>query len=587
MKKILFWLASIGLAILATLPYLNSFVIGGDDACKHAPQIMALAEEIKAFHLPFGALSHARMGNGEISALMYPRFFSSLASWLTAFGMNAVVATKVFIFLLNLATILISYWSAKKITKSSMASWVITILYTFALYRIGDIYMRFALGEFVVMAFMPFVLYSIYNIFYEEKINIYLFPIAFFCVVNSHLITMTFVFIIFVIFFLANLHKLVSLRGTTFRSNPGTLVPVLKVAGLLRPLRCARSPRNDIFKKYLAFNWKFFWTLLKIGILTIIVSLGFLLPMLEQNLSQRLSLPGPWDMKTVAQEFGNMFSNRLVYPPASWGIGYALCLAPLFILIPWKHIKNKHFFITSLIIMIVSFVMTTNIVPWDTFRKLFSYVQFPWRFHTIFILFASFACGMAIMNTFEYFKNIKIQYALYGIIIALITYNAFVVLSNIDVRRHYYAEGVWDYNRVVAGNENYFYYPDKDYLPIYFPERDLWTTAKDTFTNAEYSVETVKTKKIADVKAGVIEMPITYYKGYSAKLVPDSGKKIKLDINRSFIGRMVLDVPQDGKVVIRYNGTPILWITKIISYGTMIWMLLLLIKKKYIFKRRK
>ena len=308
------------------------------------------------------------------------------------------------------------------------------------------------------------------------------------------------------------------------------------------------------------------------------------MPMLEQNLSQKLSLPGPWDMKTVAQRLEQVFSNNLVYPPADWGIGYALCIIPIFILMPWKYIKNKHFFITSLLIMVISFVTTTNIVPWDTLRKLFSYVQFPWRFHTIFILFASFVCGMALANTAEYFKNNIVKCALYGIVIVLLLANAFVVLNKIDVRRHYYADGVWDYNQVVAGNNQYFYYPDKDYLPIYFPERDLWTTAKDTLTEVEYKVETVRTKKIAEVKKGVIEMPVIYYKGYSAKLVPVSGKKIKLDIDRSFVGRMVLNVPQDGKVVIRYNGTPLLWITKILSYGTMIWMLVLLFKRREIDK---
>ncbi|MCL2740115.1 MAG: hypothetical protein FWE47_02865, partial [Oscillospiraceae bacterium] len=401
-----FWIFSLALAYLATLPYMNSFAIGGDDACKHAPNIMALADEIKAGRFPFGVMSSSRMGNGLITPLLYPCMFSSIASWLIAFGVNSVLATKIFIFLLNFATILITFWSARKITKSTGASWVIAILYTFAVYRIGDIYFRFALGEFVVMTFLPLVLYSIYNIFYEEKIKIWLFPLAFFCVVNSHLITTTFVFMFFMVLLLANIHKIVWIKERKF-----------------------------------FINKKIFFDLLKIAGLTILLSIGFLLPMLEQRYG-RLVLPGPWNMIDNHYDLKRVFSNDLSRSIGTWGIGIAFGLLSL-VIIPWKKVKNKHFFATCIIIAAASFLMTTKYVPWsqldkDFFNKLFSYIQFPWRFHTIFILFASFICGIALKSTLDYIKWNNVKAVLYGIIIAALVVNAHSFISKIDVRKHFY-----------------------------------------------------------------------------------------------------------------------------------------------------
>lgn len=538
LKIVLFWVLAVGVALIATLPYLNVYSIGGDDVSAHSAVIMGLAKEIQAFHFPLGVLSNTKLGNGDATPMFYPLLFVTIPAAFTAMGIPVVISVKIFVFILNLATFLITFWVAKRIMKRDIGAIVTAIVYTLAVYRIGDIYFRFAIGEFIVLTFMPLFLYAMYNLFYEENKKIWLMPLSFFLIINSHLVTATFAFIIFILFFIVNIYKL---------------------------------------------NKKLIKTILISGGFTILVSLGAILPMLEQMHVQDLNVPQGWDLQFVTQQLNTIFSNKLDGWAIGWGIGYTFCILPIFLFCKHKNIEreNRRFLNVIIIFSVLFLLMTTKLVGWAILGKMFDYMQFPTRLHTLFILFASFAIGFGLLNIGLYIKNIKLRNAFNIIILLAVIANGYLVVRSIDIRNYLYDPWLWQGENVLQSvAKGHLYFPCGDYLPNDYDMESVHTLAVNETTGQRYSVSLEKTKHIAQIsEAGTINMPVIYYKGYSAKLITANGT-VKLDVTKGDGARVQVDVPEPGELMLYYIGTPTLWVSRGLSYLSVLFLLFIWFRRR-------
>ena len=127
-------------------------------------------------------------------------------------------------YLLTIITFLIAYYSVSNImvienkeNKKDYAGLLFATLYTFSLYRLDNIVIRFATGEFIAYAFIPLVFYGLYNILKGDYRKWYILSIGMALVAYSHLISLLltallvgFIFIIAFVFVNSKKERLLS-----------------------------------------------------------------------------------------------------------------------------------------------------------------------------------------------------------------------------------------------------------------------------------------------------------------------------------------------------------------------------------------
>ena len=94
-------------------------------------------------------------GYGNLSPTMYPSLFLYPVAILRFFGVSAMLCYKVLLTAMNIATAFLSFYAVRAITGSEKSAWLMSVLYTFATYRLTNLYYRAALGESLAMVFHP------------------------------------------------------------------------------------------------------------------------------------------------------------------------------------------------------------------------------------------------------------------------------------------------------------------------------------------------------------------------------------------------------------------------------------------------
>ncbi|MFI3213932.1 MAG: hypothetical protein R3Y24_11365 [Eubacteriales bacterium] len=153
-----------GLTIASSLPILNDFLIHGHDLQFHLARIEGTYRGLITGQFPVRINTVQTVGYGYASPVMYPQLFIYLAAALRLVGVSLITSYKALLIVINLLTVIISYFVAKRITNSTLAGLVGSTLYTMSIYRLIDLYTRAALGEVLAIAFLPLIIYGMYEI---------------------------------------------------------------------------------------------------------------------------------------------------------------------------------------------------------------------------------------------------------------------------------------------------------------------------------------------------------------------------------------------------------------------------------------
>ena len=137
--KIKFLFIMLMLTIFVCLPYISNGTIFAHDLAYHLSRIINTSNEISNGSFPVFIHSDLLNGLGYGNSLFYPELFLFPAILLVKLGFGVLLSYKALIFLITFSTFLTSYYSAKIISKDIKVSWITSILYTTALYRIVDI----------------------------------------------------------------------------------------------------------------------------------------------------------------------------------------------------------------------------------------------------------------------------------------------------------------------------------------------------------------------------------------------------------------------------------------------------------------
>ena len=206
-KRVL--LCSLLLSLLYVIPIaVFNKGLNGADLSFHLNRLLGM-EGIYASPINFKAFYGIGLGvNYFYPFLTYYPFFV-----LYRLSHSVFLGYYIYQYLLTLLTFLIAYYSISNImviegkkNKKDFAGLLFATLYTFSLYRLDNIVIRFATGEFIAYAFIPLVFYGLYTILKGDYRKWYILSIGMSLVAYSHLIslllTALLVGLIFIITFL-------------------------------------------------------------------------------------------------------------------------------------------------------------------------------------------------------------------------------------------------------------------------------------------------------------------------------------------------------------------------------------------------
>ena len=370
-RKVLISIAFITLT--ASLPVMTDFLYQGHDLWYHLERITSLASELAAGHFPARIESTMLSGYGYPFSLFYGDIMLYLPAALVNMHVPVQVSYHLYIIMINLITCLSSYFTFKEITSSNETLAVTgSLLYTLCSYRLINIFVRAAVGEYTAMAFIPLVFLGMYRMYSKENgkdITAHDFlPLVFgfSFIIESHVLTAIILLLFIAIFFLIFIR---------------------------------RSIRPEVISAWC-------WTV----ILTIGLNIWFMLPFIDSmhmnivandpDTVNQIQHEGTYPIQLLSLIFPNITGNTSTGTKGEMtlSIGPALVIGLILCIFMMSLIKRNGKHHTRLYTMslycvvsaLAALFLSTYIFPWDSLRavntnlaRFFCQIQFPWRYLSV------------------------------------------------------------------------------------------------------------------------------------------------------------------------------------------------------------
>src|SRR5699024_10972834 len=163
------WIALIltGTVVMLCLPLTKDSLISPNlqDLDYHLARIVGMKSALREGQFPIRIHSCLNWGFGYASPMFYPELFLYPSAILHAIGLPLMQSYKAFVILMNIMTVLISYWAIKRMFQSRYIGLLGSMMYSLAYYRLVNVYLRAAVGESMAMAFFPLIVYGLYRIY--------------------------------------------------------------------------------------------------------------------------------------------------------------------------------------------------------------------------------------------------------------------------------------------------------------------------------------------------------------------------------------------------------------------------------------
>lgn len=523
------------LAVFGMFPYLNDIVPFSHDLGYHLNRINEIANGLNIKNFPVLIHSGLIENLGYANGLFYPQLFMYIPALLVSkAGLLVIPAYKVFLLIITFFTFITMYISVKGIFKNKHIAWISALLYVFSLYRLTDIYVRGAVGEILAFVFNPLILYGFYNVIFDDGKKWWVIVIGITGLVYSHLLSVLIMAIFFIMICLLNIDK--------------------------------------IFK-----NKKVFLTLLKAGLITGVISLGYFGPMLEQKNNDIYNVDGRSiysceEVNGFASSLGMALSSQMhggfatdsgideKTMPEGCGI-ILLIMTALFIFRKNITFKESRFEIQLFVLGIFFYWATTKFFVWRWF-SLLNVIQFPFRFNLVATLCFSIIGAKSFYSLLS--ESTKRDFVLLFSIFYLIYVGYTLDSVELDFTGW---NGTYDvltstFDRQVGTAE---YLPDGTY--IY--DLDLYNVNNKDKKIEYEQVGSKITFKYEDTENNLeINMPLVYYKGYQSYIITPEGEKKSLYVQKNIVNAHVLVTSPEkltGIITVEYRLTTIQKISYIVS----------------------
>lgn len=160
------------IVLLGSIPLINDFNIHGHDYKYHLYCMEGVMEGLLSGQFPVKIMPNWWNEFGDGAPMFYGDIFLYVPACIMLLGYSIQTAYKCYIVFINLLTAWIAYKCFFKIAEDDKIALAGALLYSLSLYRLIDIYVRCAVGEYTALTFLPLVLLGIYLI--EENGWIYM-----------------------------------------------------------------------------------------------------------------------------------------------------------------------------------------------------------------------------------------------------------------------------------------------------------------------------------------------------------------------------------------------------------------------------
>lgn len=541
----------IGVTLLATSPMFSTYLYNGDDLCYHLARIEGIKDGILDGQVPVIIMPDALKGNGYLNA-MYPYLFLYIGAFLRICRVSIALSYKVVIFMANLGAALCAYYAFRSMTSSRRSVILAVVLYTLMPYRFTNIFSRGDLGETLALTFWPLVVAGVYHIMLGERKKWFYLVLGFSGVLQSHILSATFVLGFCVI---AGLVFIVNIW------NEKRYIEIGKAAGM-----------------------------------TILLNLWFIVPFLYYYFQG--------DLGTSILRWSNYFEQSInpsnftqsisLYNKQYFSLGLPLigCLGIAVLYIVCEKTKKRTKMDGYLVFLVVMgcmlAYMSTGYFPSmemcknEFFKSVLTMLQFPWRFLGPSCACILFAGGIWLSKS-ELLKPYRnLIFALF-IGLNLLTIQT-VPTDNIHMPYDSSsATASKGHDSKMAANIGIFY-PHEWRLNGIEDERLVTSVIVSDLTHvnvSDYSKSGTKVNAVytADVDGTYIELPVLNYAGYRA--YDENGKKMKIiDGDHNRIRLMLTGDGKEHRIYIRFGPVAGFVIANVISALTIAGIVYLYLKRR-------
>ncbi|MDO4625629.1 MAG: hypothetical protein Q4A95_10270 [Enterococcus hirae] len=354
-RKIILFVLLIAIASTYSFIFFNNTekIATTGDIAFHFSRIKGLAS---VFSGPINFTTFNSYGGGVNFFYPYLTLFPAVIFyWITH---NLILSYMLYVWVLNVCTILITFYYGRKFFKRVDAAFLFSCFYTFYGYRMIDIYQRSAISESIALTIMPVVLYYTYRLLFEKKNCVI--PLA----VSMSLLIYT--------------HALFTFMSVI-------VIGLLFIGSLL----AKRKKKENVLDLFVGMAKVVGWTTL----LTAYVWY----PMLQQVLHQSINRP----FRTNLQErgvnifeslFGAMTNDLTTFTMGT--IGVVSLVLPLFFLKRFERRERVIYFCA-----VATWFLSTNVFPWFLLQNTpIQLIQFPWRILGFQVLFGSLILVMVFLK---------------------------------------------------------------------------------------------------------------------------------------------------------------------------------------------
>ena len=537
------------------------YILPGHDLAFHLLRIEGLKDALMLGDIPCKIQTNWCNGWGYAVSAIYGDISILLPSIMRLCGFTLQTSYHTFIFFVNLLTAVSAYYCFLKISNNKKISMITAFLYTTAPYRLCNIYIRGAFGEYTAMIFFPMLILGLWYVFYEET------------------------------------------ESESFGKR--LLIPVIGITGLIQThmlscLMCALFVILFLVIEYKrVFKAKRIKYGLKICLASLLVNLGFLIPLftfLKEPLRISSSNYHPADYQWYGLSLPEIFAQN---PSGSMNYNWAFLtslsdrmsmavgngfviyiLAYLYFVLTGKIKNTKKGSYVSLILGIVALYMSSNLFPYSAiklhFPKLFDLltrVNVPYRYITIAILCFSIFVAATGKDMISSINKSRAQ-----ILVVSMVLIAFLQSSNY-LYSYIYNGGIANYYDAVNINTNnimggeYLYEGVDENAPFYGTgiEGNNCSVLSESHRANRYEVEVS-----ASGDNSFVELPLYYYPGYVAK--DADGDYLSVERGNNGKIKVLFDGDYNGIINVRYKE-PVLW--RFFEIVSLISFILLILYKRF------
>lgn len=537
-----------GVSLVASLPFFSQTLRNGDDLTFHLYRLSALAKELAQGQFPVRLFTTTLNGFGYPTPLYYCDLFLYLPAVLYNCMLPLQLCYQIYGVLVTLCTAVVCYGSLRLIRCNEKISLLATTLYLLSGYRLINVFLRAAVGEYTAMMFLPLVVCGVALLYQTEtptwRDSVPL-AVGMAGLALCHVLSLEMACLFLVLFVLT------------------ALKPTFRKARIVALVRAA---------------------LLAVGL-----SAWFLVPMLQSMATQNIQVTTrySYDFQQRGVEVMDLFAllplniTMLNGERGEIGLGLILALAVCMrVLWQRKNLKlaqdhTLRILQYALGFAAVSMAFSLYVFPWNglfshcastVIHKFLGMIQFPWRYLGIasVLLCVAVAAALQLLHN----RGCTVVRKAGAVLLAGTVLYAAAFYSGLEQMQSstytVYGDSYEDTMQIGIGKE-YILPGEVDYN--YARPTQMQDTLLIKWYDKTDGVAHITLENTVDTEASVV-LPINDYGNYVA--VDDAGNRLPLSTSENSL--LVLTVPggYSGAVAVSYRE-PVLWrITELISLATVV-----------------